>query len=126
SPPLGSVARMEGHHVLLAVLNWVAVGLFVAAFVPSVLAWIGIVRFDRWLPPEQSQPAGRAFTILDAGALLQSVAQLVDGVTRWAVSSPGLVLVVVGALLVLRLRRNVPHDAEPDRDETAIPGAPRT
>jgi hypothetical protein len=91
---------------VLAVLNWVAVGLFLAALVPSVLGWAGRVRFDRWLPPEQSRPAGRAFALLDAGALLQAVAQLFDGVTRWAVSSPGLVLVVVGAVLVLRLRRS--------------------
>ncbi|HEX5404311.1 MAG TPA: hypothetical protein VFX16_18635 [Pseudonocardiaceae bacterium] len=91
---------------MLAVLNWVAVGLFVAASVPSGLAWAGKVRFDRWLPAELSRPAGRAFDILDAGALLQAIAQLVDyGATRWVISSPGFVLVIAGAVLVLRLRR---------------------
>lgn len=95
--------------MVLAVLNWVAVALFVAALVPATLAWMGRVRFDRWLPADQSRPAGRAFTLLDGGALLQAVAQLVAGVTRWAVSSVGLVLVVLGAVLVLRLRRNSPE-----------------
>jgi hypothetical protein len=95
--------------VVFAVLNWLAVVLFVAALVPASLAWAGKVRFDRWLPADRSRPAGRAFTRLDAGALLQAVAQLVAGVTRWAVSSAGLVLVVVGAVLVLRLRRDSPE-----------------
>jgi hypothetical protein len=95
-----------GGCVVLVVLNWVAVGLFVAALVPCGLAWAGRVRFDRWLPPASSRPAGRAFVVLDAGALLQAVAQLVGyGATRWALSTPGLVLVVLGAVLVLRLRR---------------------
>ena len=98
---------------MLAALNWLAVALFVIALVVALLALAGKVRFDRWLPPEQSRPAGRAFAILDAGALLQAIAQLVgSGVTRWAVSSPGLGLVVVGAVLVLRLkvRRGVEGD----------------
>ena len=86
-------------------LNWFAIALFVAALVVAVLAWVGRVRFDRWLPADQSRNAGRAFAILDAGALLQSVAQLADVVTRWFISYPGLVLVVVGALLIMRLRR---------------------
>ncbi len=96
---------------MLAVLNWVAIGLFVAALVVAVLAWVGRVRFDRWLPADQSRKAGRAFAILDAGALLQSVAQFPEGVTRWFISSPGLVLVVVGALLIMRLRTN--HSSRP-------------
>lgn len=98
---------------MLAALNWLAVALFVIALVVALLAWAGKVRFDRWLPPEQSRPAGRGFAVLDAGALLQAIAQLVgSGVTRWAISSPGLVLVVVGAVLVLRLkvRRGVEGD----------------
>jgi hypothetical protein len=90
---------------VLTVLNWLAVGLLLAALVPAGLAWAGRVRFDRWLPPDASRPAGRAFAVLDVGALLQAVAQLVDGAGRWFVSSPGLVLVVLGALLVLRVRR---------------------
>jgi hypothetical protein len=90
---------------VLVALNWLAVALFVAALVVALLAWAGKVRFDRWLLPEQSRPAGRAFAVLDAGALLQAIAQLVgSGVTRWVISSPGLALVVLGALLVLRLR----------------------
>ncbi|HEX5118677.1 MAG TPA: hypothetical protein VFW65_26125 [Pseudonocardiaceae bacterium] len=93
---------------MLAVVNWIAVGLFVLALVPAGLAWAGRVRFDRWLPPERSRPAGRAFTLLDLGALLQAVAQLVDGAARWAISSPGLVLVLVGAILVMRLRTDQP------------------
>jgi hypothetical protein len=99
---------------VLAVLNWVAIGLFLAALVVALLAWGDRVRFDRWLPADQSRNAGRAFAVLDAGALLQSVAQLADGVTRWFISSPGLVLVVVGALLILRLRRgSAAHSASP-------------
>lgn len=89
-------------------VTWVAIGLFLLALVPAGLAWAGRVRFDRWLPPERSRPAGRAFALLDLGALLQAVAQLVDGAARWAISSPGLVLVVVGAVLVLRLRTTEP------------------
>jgi hypothetical protein len=88
---------------VLTVLNWLAVALLLAALVPACLAWAGRVRFDRWLPPDASRPAGRAFAVLDAGALLQAVAQLVDGAARWFVSTPGLVLVVAGALLTLRL-----------------------
>jgi hypothetical protein len=88
----------------LAVLNWVAIGLFVVALVPAGLAWAGRVRFDRWLPAERSRPAGRAFALLSLGALLQAIAQLVDGSARWAISSPGLVLVVLGAVLALRIR----------------------
>jgi hypothetical protein len=96
--------------VVLVVLNWVAVGLFVAALVLCCLAWVGRVRFDRWLPRESSRAAGRAFGVLDAGALLQAIAQLVGyGATRWAISSPGFVLVVLGAILVLRLRRKAPE-----------------
>lgn len=98
---------------MLVALNWLAIALFVAALVVALLAWQGTVRFDRWLPEEQSRPAGRAFALLDAGALLQGVAQLVGaGVTRWVISAPGLVLVVLGALLVLRLRvrRGVQRD----------------
>lgn len=89
-------------------VTWVAIGLFVLALVPAGLAWAGRVRFDRWLPAERSRPAGRAFALLDLGALLQAIAQLVDGAARWAISSPGLVLVVVGAVLVLRLRAAEP------------------
>jgi hypothetical protein len=96
---------------VLAVLNWVAIGLFLAAGVVAVLAWVGRVRFDRWLPADQSRAAGRAFAVLDAGALLQSVAQLASGVTRWVISSPGLVLVVVGAVLIMRLRMS--HSSSP-------------
>ena len=58
---------------MLVVLNWVAVGLFVAALVICGLAWAGRVRFDRWLPPASSRPAGRAFALLDAGALMTKV-----------------------------------------------------
>jgi hypothetical protein len=109
-PGAGGSVGESGGCVVLVVLNWVAVGLFVAALVICGLAWAGRVRFDRWLPRELSRPAGRAFAILDAGALLQAIAQLVGyGATRWAISSPGLVLVVLGAVLVLRLRRKAPQ-----------------
>lgn len=93
---------------MLAVLNWVAIGLFVLALVPAGLAWAGRLRFNRWLPPDRARPAGRAFTLLDLGALLQAIAQLVAGPARWAVSSPGLVLVLVGAVLALRIRTTDP------------------
>jgi uncharacterized membrane protein len=43
--------------------------------------------------------------MMPIGALLQAVAQLVDGGARWIVGPVGLVLVVVGAVLVFRLRR---------------------
>jgi hypothetical protein len=106
----GQAAGIRREGVVLVVLNWVAVGLFVAALVICGLAWAGRVRFDRWLPPAASRPAGRAFAVLDAGALLQAIAQLQSyGATRWALSTPGLVLVVVGAVLVLRLRRKTPQ-----------------
>jgi hypothetical protein len=101
---VGATGTNEGT-VVLTVLNWLAVALLLAALVPAALAWAGRVRFDRWLPPESSRPAGRAFTILDIGALLQAVAQLVGGNARWYVSTPGLVLVLLGALLTLRLRQ---------------------
>jgi hypothetical protein len=82
------------------VLNWVAVGLLGAALVPAALAWAGLVRFRG-----AGRLAGRAFAILDIGALLQAVAQLPGGVVaRWVISSAGLVLVVLGAVLILRLR----------------------
>lgn len=86
--------------VVLVALNWVAVGLLGAVFVLAALAWAGRVRFRG-----AGQLAGRAFTVLDLGALLQAVAQLIDdAVAHWVISALGLVLVVAGAVLLLRLR----------------------
>lgn len=90
---------------MLGVLNWVAVGVLSAALVVACLAWDGKVRFDRRAPSPASRAAGRAFAVLGSGALLQAVAQLVDGGVRWAIGAVGLVLVVLGAVLVFRLRR---------------------
>jgi low temperature requirement protein LtrA len=90
---------------VFTVLNWVAVGVLLVALVLACLAWAGRVRFDRRPPGDASRAAGRAFAVLEIGALLQAVAQLVDGGARWIVGPVGLVLVVVGAVLVFRLRR---------------------
>lgn len=99
-PPVG-VFR----HIKRAVLNWVAVGLLLVALVIAVVAWVGRLRFGRAIG-ESARAAGRAFAVLDLGALLQAVAQLIDStVVRWVVSGVGLVLVVVGALLIFQWRR---------------------
>lgn len=98
------------------VLNWIAIGLLLAALVPALLAWAGRVRFGR-ADGRAARVAGRAFAVLDVGALLQAVAQLM-GVTaaRWVVSGVGLVFVVVGAVLILRWRVSRTSDG-PARQE---------
>lgn len=86
-------------------LDWIAVGLLLAALVPAGLAWAGWVRFGR-TTGDAARAAGRAFVVLDVGALLQAVAQLVGSTAlRWVVSGVGLVLVVLGAVLIRRWRR---------------------
>lgn len=87
---------------MLAVFNWVALGLLFVALVLCALAWAGRIRFRG----ASARRAGRAFTVLDAGALLQSLSQLPSSpVARWIISPAGLLLVVIGAVLVLRLRK---------------------
>lgn len=88
--------------MLLVVFNWVAVGLLAIALVIAALAWAGRIRFRG----AQARRGGRAFTVLDLGALLQAGSQLPDGAAaRWTLSSLGVLFVVLGAVLVLRLRR---------------------
>jgi hypothetical protein len=87
------------------VLNWVAVGLLVVAFFIAVLAWVGRLRFGR-ATGGSAKAAGRAFAVLDLGALLQAVAQVTGNTAvRWVVSGVGLVLVIAGALLIFQWRR---------------------
>lgn len=82
-------------------LNWIAIGLLAAALVAACLAWAGWVRFRG-----SSQQSGRAFAILDIGVLLQAVSQTQTSVAvRWTLSGIGAVFVILGAILVLRLRK---------------------
>jgi hypothetical protein len=87
------------------VWNWVAIGLLAVAFGIALLAWVGRLRFGR-ASGGSARAAGRAFAVLDSGALLQAVSQLTDSTAaRWVVSGVGFVLVVVGALLIFQWRR---------------------
>ncbi len=86
-------------------LDWIAIGLLVVALVPASLAWTGRLRFGR-TTGGAARSAGRAFAVLDVGALLQAVAQQFgDTVVRWIVSGAGLGLVLLGAVLLFRWRQ---------------------
>ena len=105
-------------------VDWIAIGLLVAALVPTLLAWAGWVRFGR-TSGAAARAAGRAFAVLDVGALAQAVAQQVGPTAlRWVVSGVGLVLVLLGAVLIFRWRTRqlAAEQASPESDGPALPG----
>lgn len=124
--PAGSRAAVVGTAVVAAVVTWAVVGpllgvrldarsggvvqhvgvvsVVVGSLVASLLAWLAVSLVQRWWPAR----ARTVWTALGPVVLLLSVAGPLGGLTTGAVVGLLLLHLVVGAVLVVGLRRSLP------------------